>query len=86
MRKKINWGILGLGKIANKFAEGLKSVEDAVLLAVASRDIEKAESFSKIFKTEVSYGSYKALMQDERIDVIYIATPHVFHYELTMEC
>ncbi|MBT8295834.1 MAG: Gfo/Idh/MocA family oxidoreductase, partial [Gramella sp.] len=42
--------------------------------------------FSKIFKTEVSYGSYKALMQDERIDVIYIATPHVFHYELTMEC
>lgn len=84
--KKIKWGIIGLGKIANKFAEGLTSVENAELYAVASRDLGNAEKFSGIHKAEVFYGSYKELMEDPEVDVIYIATPHVFHYELTLKC
>jgi len=84
--KNIKWGILGLGKIANKFAEGLNSVENAELYAVASRDSEKAKEFSKIHNSKVAYGSYDELMTDENVDVIYIATPHVFHHQLTLKC
>lgn len=84
--KKIKWGIIGLGKIANKFAEGLISVENAELYAVASRDLSNAKKFSEIRQAEVFYGSYEELMKDAEVDVIYIATPHVFHYELTLRC
>ncbi len=84
--KKINWGIIGLGKIANKFTEGLTNVENAEIYGVASRSKENAISFAKEYNATVAYGSYKQLMQDEKVDVIYIATPHVFHHELTMEC
>ncbi|CAL66788.1 Gfo/Idh/MocA family protein [Christiangramia forsetii] len=84
--KKIKWGIIGLGKIANKFAEDLKSVSNAELYAVASREIEKANDFSKVHNSEMAYGSYEELMNDENVDVIYIATPHVFHHQLTLKC
>jgi len=86
MKKKINWGIIGLGKIANKFAEGLTYVEDAKLYGVASRDQENADEFSKTHKAEIAYGSYEELMKDENVEVIYIATPHVFHHDLTLQC
>ena len=86
MKRKIKWGIIGLGKIAGKFAKGLTSVENAELYAVASRDSEKAFEFAKEHKAEKAYGSYIQLMQDNEVDVIYIATPHVFHYQLTLDC
>ncbi|MCH4823295.1 Gfo/Idh/MocA family oxidoreductase [Gramella lutea] len=86
MKKKIKWGIIGLGKIANKFAKGLSSVHNSELYAVASRDIDKAHAFSKEFKAEKACGSYAELMRDSEVDAIYIATPHAFHHELTMEC
>ncbi len=84
--KKINWGIIGLGKIAGKFAGDLEEVEDAVLYGVASRKIEKAEDFKKEFDAEKAYGSYEELMEDPDVDVIYIATPHVYHAEIAKSC
>ncbi|MDR5590435.1 Gfo/Idh/MocA family oxidoreductase [Christiangramia sp. SM2212] len=84
--KEIKWGIVGLGKIANKFAEGLKSVEDAKLYGVASRDISNAKEFAQNHNADKAYGSYEELMQDDQVDVIYIATPHVFHHGITMKC
>lgn len=86
MKKKINWGIIGLGKIANKFATGLAEVPDAELYAVASRNREKAVVFSERHNAKKAYGVYEQLMQDEKVDVIYIATPHALHHQLTMEC
>lgn len=84
--KKIKWGIIGLGKIAGKFAEGLTHVKNAELYGVASRNMKKAEDFSKEYEINVAYGSYESLMKDKQVDVIYIATPHSFHYELTLQC
>ena len=53
MNKKIKWGIIGLGKIANKFAEDLQLLTDTELYAVASRDVEKAEKFSEKYSYSV---------------------------------
>ena len=84
--KKINWGIIGLGKIANKFATDLASVENANLYAVASRDREKAVVFSELHDSTMAYGVYEQLMEDEKVDVIYIATPHSLHHNITLQC
>ncbi|TBW29360.1 Gfo/Idh/MocA family protein [Gramella sp. KN1008] len=86
MKENINWGIIGLGKIANKFATALASVQNAELYGVASRNRDKALDFSKEHKAKAAYGVYDQLMKDENVDVIYIATPHSLHHEITMEC
>ncbi len=86
MNKKIRWGILGCGKIANKFAADLKLVDDAELVAIASRDDSKRHAFAQEFNVKKSFASYEALAACTDVDVIYIATPHGFHYEHTMLC
>lgn len=86
MQKKINWGIIGLGHIAHKFAEDLQLSNTAKLYAVASRSTEKANDFAKLFHADYSYDSYTALAENPEVDAVYIATPHVFHFENTMLC
>jgi len=77
--KTYRWGILGLGKIAHKFATDLQLVSHAELYAVGSRSQTKAEEFAKTYQVSKAYGNYKDLIQDPNVDVVYIATPHVFH-------
>lgn len=86
MKRKIKWGIIGLGKIAKKFASDLFLVESATPFAVASRSIEKAKIFAQEMGFQKYYGTYEELVLDKEIDVIYIATPHVFHFDNTMLC
>lgn len=86
MADKIKWGILGTGKIAHKFTADLLLVQQAELTAVASRSIEKAARFGAEFHSAKYYGTYLELANDPEIDVVYIATPHVFHCENTLMC
>jgi predicted dehydrogenase len=86
VNRKINWGILATGKIASKFASDISLVEDAELHAVASRNVDRSKEFAKEFGVPKSYGSYQELVSDTEIDVVYIATPHVFHFENTLMC
>jgi predicted dehydrogenase len=85
-RKSYNWGILGPGRIARKFAEGLKTLPDARLYAVASRSAERAEAFRCEFGFEKSYGSYAEMLADPLLDVVYIATTNNLHFEHTLMC
>lgn len=84
--EKIRWGILGCGKIANKFASDLRLVEGATLMAVASRDSIKASEFAKQHSARLVFTSYEALVTCKEVDVIYVATPHGFHHEHTLLC
>ena len=84
--KIYNWGIIGCGKIAHKFANDLKGVPRANLCAVASRKEEKAKEFYEMYRADHYFGDYQKLMACDAVDIIYIATPHVFHYEQTLQC
>ena len=86
MKSKIRWGIMGLGKIANKFASDLQLSSEAELYAVASRNSEKAKAFGEKFHSQKYYHSYEEMAMDDDIDVIYVATPHSFHFDNTMLC
>ncbi|WP_430928955.1 Gfo/Idh/MocA family protein [Polaribacter marinivivus] len=86
MNKKVKWGILGCGKIAQKFALDLAKVENAELYAVASREQQKANDFANRYNFKFAYNAYNLLAKDKLVDAIYIATPHVFHKENTILC
>lgn len=84
MQRKIRWGILGAGRIAYKFAQELQSLPKSYgieIVAVGSRSREKANSFGEQNNIAKRYSSYRELIQDADIDVIYVATPHSFHKE-----
>ena len=86
MAKKIRWGILGPGKIAHKFAEGLKALPDAELAAVGSRSLERANEFADAFGAPRRHGSYEALADDADVDAVYVATPHPMHADHSILC
>ena len=81
----VKWGVLGLGKIAKKFVSDLAMVSNAELHAVASRSVDKAKAFAQEFNAKNTYGSYQELFNDKDVQVIYIATPHQNHSELSIQ-
>lgn len=81
----INWGIIGLGNIAHLFAKELQLVQGAQLVAVASRSKENAVAFAATYQCPKAYDSYEGILNDDTIDILYIATPHDSHAELTIK-
>lgn len=81
-----HFAILGLGKIARKFAEDLALIPDAKLVAVGSRSAERAAAFARDFGATHAAGSYETTFDGPRVDAVYIATPHITHRELTIMC
>ncbi len=84
--KVIGWGLVGTGSMASKFIQALQSVEEAVPVAVASRSAQRAGAFSEQFDIPRHYGSYRELLEDTSVDVVYIATPHASHSEICIAC
>lgn len=84
--KKIRWGIIGPGKIAEKFADALVATDNSLLHAVASRKLSKAKDFSSKFGVPKSYGNYGEMLEDKEVDAVYISTPHNLHFENAKAC
>ena len=78
--KKIKWGIIGAGIIAERMAAALKIDPESELVAVASKSPERAAVFADKYKA-VKACSYDEIVSDENIDVIYVATIHNYHFE-----
>ena len=78
-------GIVGAGHIAGKIARTLAETEGVDCLAVGSRSLEKAEAFARDFRIPRAYGSYSELLDDPDVDLVYVATPHSHHYDVTLE-
>jgi predicted dehydrogenase len=84
--KPFNWGIIGPGRIAEKFANAIPLVGRAILTSVSSRDIGRAERFAKTFGAPFYYDSYELLAQDKNIDAVYVAVPHSLHCLVAIKC
>lgn len=83
--RSLRVGIIGAGWIAEKAAITLNGLDNCECYAIASRSQEKAEAFSKKWETTKAYGSYSELIADPDVDLVYIATPHSHHYDVTRE-
>ncbi len=86
MTKTFNWGIIGPGRIAHKFAQDIIRTEHARLHAVASRTGERARSFAAQYGAPHYFGSYEGILGCPDLDAVYIATPHTSHCENTLMC
>ncbi|AVA19755.1 MULTISPECIES: aldo/keto reductase [unclassified Rhizobium] len=76
----IRWGIIGPGRIAQTFAEGVAHSRSGKLVAIASRNPNKPGLGDNFPGARIVTG-YEALLADQEIDAIYIATPHTGHAE-----
>ncbi|WMC94531.1 Gfo/Idh/MocA family oxidoreductase [Kineothrix sp. MB12-C1] len=82
----MNVAIMGAGNIGGVMANTLNKMKGVKCYAVASRNKEKADEFAKKYGCKKAYGSYEELVQDKKVDLIYIATPHSEHYENARLC
>ena len=78
-------GIIGAGWIAEKAAITLNGLTDCEAYAIASRSMEKADAFAETWKMRKAYGSYAELIADPSVDLVYVATPHSHHYDVTRD-
>ncbi len=79
-------GIIGAGHIAEKMAWTLTQMTEAEPYAVASRSLEKAEAFAEKYGFSKAYGSYKDILDDPKVELVYVATPHSFHHAHVRMC
>lgn len=77
----IRWGILGAGGIAGSFADAVARHTRAQLVAVGSRNRDRAERFATAHGIPTTHLGYQALVDDPHVDAIYVATPHSEHLE-----
>ncbi|MBI1334812.1 MAG: gfo/Idh/MocA family oxidoreductase [Armatimonadetes bacterium] len=83
MSKRLRWGILATGSIANQFAEGLSVCNSGELVAVGSRTLDRATAFCEKHGG-TPYGSYAEVYNHPDVDAVYIATPHHMHMDDTI--
>ena len=76
----IRWGIIGAGKIAQRFVKSLAHEKNSQLYAVSCRTLSKAQQFADTYHALKAYGSYEKVLQDPNVDAVYITLPHGYHY------
>src|SRR6266516_5736815 len=79
--RAVRWGILGAGGIAATVGADIAATPGNEVVAVGSRDAARAAAFAGTLQIARSYGSYADLVDDDDLDVIYVATTHGQHHE-----
>lgn len=84
MSQHLQWGILGTGTIARRFATDLAHSRTSRLVAIGSRAQETADRFAADFGGVRAHGSYPALLADPAVQAVYVSPPHPQHLEWTL--
>jgi xylose dehydrogenase (NAD/NADP) len=87
MSEKIRWGILSTANIGRKrVAPAIQNSRNGRVLAVASRDRDRARAYAEELNIPKYYGSYEELLADPEIDAIYIPLPNHMHADWSIRC
>jgi predicted dehydrogenase len=88
--RTLRWGIIATGGIANSVAKDLAMLADAELHAVSSRTQGAADAFAAQFGIPHAFGDvdgrtgFQRLLAQDSVDVVYVATPHANHFQITL--
>ena len=84
MNRKIRWGLLGAGKILDRWMKGACQIDDMEIVAVAFRTRESAAKTAEKFQIPEVL-TYEEMLSREDIDIVYIPVPHTAHMELAIK-
>jgi len=85
MANAVKWGIVSTADINRKVIPGLHASTKADLVAVASRDRERAEAYARKWEIPRAFGSYEELLADPGIEAVYISLPNTLHVEWSIK-
>jgi predicted dehydrogenase len=80
----LRWGIASTGSIAGQMTRALRTLSAAEVVAVGSRSQESADRFASEFAIERAHSSHADLCADPKVDIVYVASPHSEHREMTI--
>ncbi len=83
---EFRFGIMGAGNIAGKFCEAVSLIPGCEVAAVSSKSAERAERSARDNRIRAAYDSYEQMLQQERLDCVYLAVTPNDHYRLSMLC
>lgn len=83
--KKINFGIIGTGRIAEQFMDEAQKNEKINIIGICARNFEKTIDIAKKYNIEKSYKNSSEMLKNEDIDAVYIATMHPTHFAYTIK-
>lgn len=82
----IRIGLLGVSRITPlAILHPSNQIPNSIVYSVASRSLDKAKTFAGKYGLETFYGSYQELLDDEKVDCVFIALPNGLHYEWTLK-
>ncbi|MDD3334019.1 MAG: Gfo/Idh/MocA family oxidoreductase [Eubacteriales bacterium] len=87
----MNMAVMGTGRIAGIMADTIngmaaQGMKAPTLYAAASRSADKAAAFARERNFAKAYGSYEEMLNDEKVELVYVATPHSSHYQNVLDC
>jgi xylose dehydrogenase (NAD/NADP) len=77
----VRWGFLSTARINARLLAAAEKTDQAEVVAVASREPDRAEAYASEHGIPHAYGSYERLLEDEEIDAVYISLPNSMHVE-----
>ncbi|XP_012533545.1 trans-1,2-dihydrobenzene-1,2-diol dehydrogenase-like [Monomorium pharaonis] len=82
----LRWGIVSAGKISHDFVTALRSLpaNEHDIVAVAARQLSRAEAFAKLHEIKLAYDNYEKLATNKDIDIVYVGAIHPAHFEISM--
>lgn len=86
LQSKIKWGVIAPGRIAHVFCDDLILSDKSEIVSVASRDNTRASEFAARYNIKEIFDSYDEFYQKSACNVVYIASPHVFHKDQVIAC
>ncbi len=85
MAEPLRIAFLGCGFITRVHSRNLRSLRGQFACSYASRDQAKADAMAREYRGIGTYASYRAAIDDPRVDAVVIAVPPKFHLDLTLE-
>ena len=79
--QRLRWGLRSTARINRRLIPAMRASKRAELVAVASRDAERARSYAAEWQIPRAHGSYEALLADPEVDAVYISLPNGLHVE-----
>ena len=77
----VRWGLLSTARINTAVLAGARSSDQVDVVAVGSRDQDRADAYAREHQIATAHGSYEALLADPGVDAVYISLPNGPHVD-----